>query len=71
MIELGPFISKSGKKYVFAFVPEEKIVYAIGSLHDVVGEVSSAHPDAFQANAESVDEAKKKINEAIEHGILK
>ena len=68
MIELGEFTSKSGNIYVAFFSPEEKIVLAKGPL--LVG-VVGAGADAFQEIAESVDEAKKQINEAIEHGILK
>lgn len=67
MLELGVFSSKDDKSYDCHFLPEEKVVQAVGPLPDRVG----ARGVAFEATAESEEEARRKIAEAIENGSLK
>lgn len=69
MIELGIFISKSGKSYDCHFIPKNSSVKAIGPLPPP-GHVG-ARGIAFETTAESEEEARKKVEEAIEQGILK
>lgn len=68
MIELGMFTTKDGGNYDCHFIPEEKIVQAVGPLpHEGVG----ARGVVFKERAESEKEARQKIEEAINQGNLK
>ena len=67
MIILGKFTTKEGNNYDCQYLPEDKLVQAVGPLPEHIG----ARGVAFEAIAESEKEARKKIAEAIEKGNLK
>ena len=69
MISIGLFNTKEGKSYDCHFIPENSLVQAVGPLPPP-GEVG-ARGVVFETNAESKEEAIKKIEKAIEQGILK
>ena len=66
MILLGKYTTKNGKNYACHFLPDEKLMQAIGRLPDLPG----ARGVAFQGSAETEEEAKQKITEAINQGNL-
>jgi hypothetical protein len=66
MILLGKF-STSTNSYDCHFIPTEKKVQAVGPLPERVG----ARGVAFEADASSEAEARRKIQSAIESGELK
>ncbi|NQT10471.1 MAG: hypothetical protein HQ573_04780 [Desulfobacteraceae bacterium] len=67
MINLGIFKSKAGKSYDCHFIPDEKIVQAVGPLPKRVG----SRGVVFETRAESEQEGRDKISAAIESGELK
>jgi len=66
-IVLGPGIhtSKDGKIYDLKFRPEAKNAIALGPLPEIGESVSDI---AFEVDAESEDEAKKRLIQKIESG---
>lgn len=69
MINIGLFPTKEGRSYDCHFIPENSSVQAVGPLPPP-GHVG-ARGVAFETTAESEEEARKKVEEAIEQGILK
>ena len=67
LINLGIFKSKAGKSHDCHFIPDEKIVQAVGPLPERVG----SRGVVFETRAESEQEARDKISGAIELGALK
>lgn len=67
LINLGIFKSKAGKSYDCHFIPDEKIVQAVGPLPKRVG----SRGVVFETRAESEQEGRDKISAAIESGELK
>lgn len=66
MIKLGIFRTKENNSYNGHYYPESKKAEAVGTL-DQVGSADVA----FKTIADSKEEARKKIEEAIESGELK
>jgi len=66
MIKLGIFRTKENNSYAGHYFPENKKAEAVGPL-DRVGSPGVA----FETIADSKEEARKKIEEAIESGELK
>ncbi len=69
MINIGIFTTKEGRSYDCCFIPENRSVQAVGPLPPP-GDVG-ARGIAFETTAESEKEARIKIKEAIEKGLLK
>ena len=67
MINLGIFESKEGKSYDGHFIAEEKMAQAVGLLPERLG----ARGVVFETRAESEQEARQKIQNAIDSGELK
>lgn len=64
-VGLGIHTSKDGKIYDLKFKPESKRAIAIGPLPEIGSRFSDI---AFEEEAESEDEAKKKLIRKIESG---
>jgi hypothetical protein len=71
MINIGLFTTEEGRSYDCHFIPENSLVQAIGPLPPPGPGYVGARGVAFEATAKSKEEARKKIEEAIEQGILK
>jgi len=69
MINIGIFTTRGGRSYDCCFIPENRSVQAVGPLPPA-GDVG-ARGIAFETNAESEKEARTKIEEAVEKGLLK
>ncbi len=67
MIILGKFTTKEGNNYDCQYLPEDKLVQAVGPLPKREG----ARGVAFELRAESEQEARQIISVAIESGTLK
>ena len=67
MIKLGIFRTKENNSYACHYFPESKKVEAVGPLTDRMG----SRGVTFETIADSEEEARKKIEEAIESGELK
>ena len=68
MISLGIYTTKDGKHYDCHFLSDEKMARAIGPLPSPGPEHVGARPVAFEVEAESAQEAKQKLAEAIGPG---
>lgn len=66
MIDLGLYQTKDDKEYDCHFHPDDKIAHAVGSFPEP-GQVGSRDV-AFKVRAESEQEAKHKLAEAIGPG---
>ncbi|MCX5825659.1 MAG: hypothetical protein NTY86_19770 [Deltaproteobacteria bacterium] len=66
MTELGPFKSKSGKRYIGIFYADNT-VEVLGPMQDAGGMA----PRVFEDTATSEEDARNKIKEAISQGIIK
>lgn len=64
MIELGPFKSKSGKRYIGIFTSESNTVAVLGPMQEAGG----VAPRVFEETASSEEEARKRILDAINQG---
>jgi hypothetical protein len=62
--------SKNGNNYDCHFILENNIVQAIGSLPNAINNYG-ARGVAFEANAKSLDDAHKIIDDAIKQGNIK
>ena len=69
MIEFGSFMSKSGKRYIGHFISESNTVELLGPLQDYPNKSAMA-PQVFIESATSEKEARSKIEEAINWGII-
>lgn len=67
MIELGIFTTQKNNSYACHYFPEVKKVEAVGPLTERMGSAGVV----FETIADSEEEARKKIQEAIESGELK
>lgn len=67
MIKLGIFRTQENNSYAGHYFPESKKAEAVGPLTEHVGSSGAA----FEIIAYSEEEARKKIEEAIESGELK
>lgn len=67
MIKLGIFRTKENNSYAGHYFPESKKAEAVGPLTGTTG----ARAPVFETIANSEEEARKKIEEAIESGELK
>lgn len=65
MIKLGIFHTPKNNSYTGHYYPESKKAEAVGPIKRV-----GSAPVAFETVAESEEEARKKIEEAIESGEL-
>jgi len=68
MIPLGIYTTKDGKDYDCHFLPDGKIAKAIGPLPPPGPEYVGNRPEAFEVEAESAQEAKQKLAQAIGPG---
>ena len=69
MIGLGEFPTKDGKRYAGHFMPENNMVELFGPLQDPPN-VGAARC-VFKDTATSVEDARKKIDDAIKKGKIK
>jgi len=66
MIELGIYQTLDGKEYDCHFLPEGKVAQAIGPLPE--GDQIGSRGVALEVSAETEQEAKQKLAEAIGPG---